>query len=357
MHESRSPSSAGASSFRRANDARVTQEIRYRRPHSSNPEARPAPAIEVVAASGSANDALRIRREQQQQQQLALVSTAAATFGACLSAGAIAVLLYSEAARGVPVAIAVCLAFLASLLCRIAFATLLPAGHRAHNRLRPLHRHITGEHAAYVRTSQRLAMLDRDFTAADYDMLLDLDNNSQRLRQFLEGASQETIDRLPTYSYKVPSAQRHSAKRKTAVIEEHDSRTETDTKTEDINLSSGNAVDSSTSNSESYEDQKRRCAIRDEVVGDLDGISREMPLDKSIDETLRPQTAFTCETGETATKCTICLEPFEEGMRIRILPCFHQFMAGCIDPWLLQQAKCPVCKGDAIAGPIDLSGM
>lgn len=123
----------------------------------------------------------------------------------------------------------------------------------------PIHR-LSGERAAYVRTSQRLAMMDRDFTDADYEMLLDLDNNSQRLRRFLHGASVETIQRLPTFIFGP----------------EH----------------KGGSED---------EDESRR-------------------------------------------KCIICLEEFEEGMKIRVLPCLHRFMAKCIDPWLAIQASCPICK-------------
>uniref|UniRef100_A0A7S3A029 Uncharacterized protein n=1 Tax=Rhodosorus marinus TaxID=101924 RepID=A0A7S3A029_9RHOD len=45
------------------------------------------------------------------------------------------------------------------------------------------------ERVQYSRLNQRLSLVDRDFAPGDYDLLLELDNNSQRFRTFLEGAS------------------------------------------------------------------------------------------------------------------------------------------------------------------------
>ncbi len=41
--------------------------------------------------------------------------------------------------------------------------------------------------------------------------------------------------------------------------------------------------------------------------------------------------------------CSICLYAFEAGDEARRLPCFHVFHSSCIDPWLGQNAKCPIC--------------
>lgn len=46
--------------------------------------------------------------------------------------------------------------------------------------------------------------------------------------------------------------------------------------------------------------------------------------------------------------CTICLYPFKPRERVRIIPCLHQFHTECIDPWLRQNAICPVCKFPAV---------
>ncbi len=41
--------------------------------------------------------------------------------------------------------------------------------------------------------------------------------------------------------------------------------------------------------------------------------------------------------------CSICLSTFEVGDEARRLPCFHVFHSSCIDLWLGQNAKCPIC--------------
>eukprot|EP00455_Lapot_gusevi_P049686 TRINITY_DN708_c0_g2_i1.p1 TRINITY_DN708_c0_g2~~TRINITY_DN708_c0_g2_i1.p1 ORF type:complete len:398 (+),score=44.49 TRINITY_DN708_c0_g2_i1:99-1292(+) len=42
--------------------------------------------------------------------------------------------------------------------------------------------------------------------------------------------------------------------------------------------------------------------------------------------------------------CVICMNDFENGDELRTLHCFHSFHVDCIDNWLKQNAKCPVCR-------------
>eukprot|EP00928_Gymnodinium_smaydae_P043158 TRINITY_DN28978_c0_g1_i1.p1 TRINITY_DN28978_c0_g1~~TRINITY_DN28978_c0_g1_i1.p1 ORF type:complete len:356 (-),score=64.37 TRINITY_DN28978_c0_g1_i1:112-1179(-) len=43
-------------------------------------------------------------------------------------------------------------------------------------------------------------------------------------------------------------------------------------------------------------------------------------------------------------QCMVCLEAFQTGNKLRILPCLHKFHLKCIDHWLTRHQECPVCK-------------
>ncbi|TRY87705.1 hypothetical protein DNTS_018532 [Danionella cerebrum] len=42
--------------------------------------------------------------------------------------------------------------------------------------------------------------------------------------------------------------------------------------------------------------------------------------------------------------CAVCLEQYSNHQCLRVLPCFHEFHRDCVDPWLLLQQTCPLCK-------------
>jgi hypothetical protein len=85
------------------------------------------------------------------------------------------------------------------------------------------------------------------------------------------------------------------------------------------------------------------------------------PNDVSLDEEKNsvidnPATSNTVTENETTVdQCVICLEIFQDGDRVRALPCQHFFHIGCIDKWLVSAGSsssyldcftsgCPTCQ-------------
>ena len=53
----------------------------------------------------------------------------------------------------------------------------------------------------------------------------------------------------------------------------------------------------------------------------------------------------------------MCLEDYQPGDLLRMLPCGHWFHQPCVDQWLTaRSALCPICKADARRGPTPAEG-
>ncbi|KAF8393089.1 hypothetical protein HHK36_021330 [Tetracentron sinense] len=59
----------------------------------------------------------------------------------------------------------------------------------------------------------------------------------------------------------------------------------------------------------------------------------------------------TAESGDDMEQCYICLAEYEEGDKIRVLPCCHEYHMSCVDKWLKEiHGVCPLCRGDVCMG-------
>ncbi|XP_030647572.1 RING finger protein 215 [Chanos chanos] len=58
---------------------------------------------------------------------------------------------------------------------------------------------------------------------------------------------------------------------------------------------------------------------------------------------LQTRTYRQAKTADT-DDCAVCLEQFNNNQCLRVLPCLHEFHRDCVDPWLLLQQTCPLCK-------------
>ncbi|XP_013784778.1 uncharacterized protein LOC106468873 [Limulus polyphemus] len=64
------------------------------------------------------------------------------------------------------------------------------------------------------------------------------------------------------------------------------------------------------------------------------------------------ESVASCDDGSRANnntemrqkECQVCLSSYEEGEVLRILPCFHDYHASCIDKWLKNNRSCPTCR-------------
>ncbi|KAL4490259.1 hypothetical protein ABPG72_004298 [Tetrahymena utriculariae] len=59
-----------------------------------------------------------------------------------------------------------------------------------------------------------------------------------------------------------------------------------------------------------------------------------------------PVVSFNTRLKLISEKCTICISEFENGEKLKQLPCKHIYHPECVDNWLKQEKKCPVCKGE-----------
>ncbi|XP_038853451.1 E3 ubiquitin-protein ligase RNF6-like [Salvelinus namaycush] len=48
--------------------------------------------------------------------------------------------------------------------------------------------------------------------------------------------------------------------------------------------------------------------------------------------------------GEAGRACSVCINEYAQGNKLRRLPCAHEFHIHCIDRWLSENNTCPICR-------------
>ncbi|KAE9589801.1 putative transcription factor C2H2 family [Lupinus albus] len=100
------------------------------------------------------------------------------------------------------------------------------------------------------------------------------------------------------------------------------------------------------------------CTIIGENVRDSNqSVTMSMRPDPCIDEnarilerypTLQYSKAKYCNnnnTSSTCSCCSICLLDYKESDLVRVLSeCNHFFHSSCVDPWLIMNLTCPICR-------------
>lgn len=59
-----------------------------------------------------------------------------------------------------------------------------------------------------------------------------------------------------------------------------------------------------------------------------------------------PVRTYQANSEKPEQECLICMSEYEKNDQLKMLPCFHQFHAQCIDQWIKGNASCPVCRVD-----------
>jgi len=92
-------------------------------------------------------------------------------------------------------------------------------------------------------------------------------------------------------------------------------------------------------------------------IGDVDNNNDDEAQQHQQHPITRPnrRRRYNDTTTTISTSCSICIDEFEEGEKIRLLPlCGHGYHTDCILPWLTErQGCCPYCKSQVICRVID----
>ncbi|XP_036381660.1 E3 ubiquitin-protein ligase RNF6-like [Megalops cyprinoides] len=57
--------------------------------------------------------------------------------------------------------------------------------------------------------------------------------------------------------------------------------------------------------------------------------------------------------GEVGRACSVCINEYAQGNKLRRLPCTHEFHIHCIDRWLSENNTCPICRQPILSSHLE----
>lgn len=194
---------------------------------------------------------------------------------------------------------------------------------------------LSPQELRYIQIMQRLSLVDRDFTPQDYELLLELDSGAAAMQEFLHGAPQDAIDLLPCFTYKewMQRGSATSESKRSKLMDNHENLT---TRTEAASPTEPTTAGAHAEPAATQTDTASLLKPAETADSDANKPASSSCKLQSEEERTEPD--------DTTSVCVVCLDFFLPEERIRVLPCLHQYHQQCIDPWLRQKARCPVCK-------------
>lgn len=87
---------------------------------------------------------------------------------------------------------------------------------------------------------------------------------------------------------------------------------------------------------------------RERVMLEHRRAATQVALGMNTAELVHKSTPRQSEGDSQQDQCSVCLEKFQDGDQLRLLPCMHKYHRCCIDEWFQNSPECPVCKHSII---------
>ena len=90
-------------------------------------------------------------------------------------------------------------------------------------------------------------------------------------------------------------------------------------------------------------------AVSQQELQQMQDFKRIVPSE----ELAKLQVVLFSELETDEKKCSICLDEFVPDSKLYIIPCKHLFHKDCLEGWVAENYKCPVCRGEIAKYKVD----